>query len=237
MKQRDENPAGRRTCRRGTGARQMLVCLAVLAATVVAGAAAENVDRRLTDAEKAALAARMKTVYEQTRDYSADFRELRRVAGLKTPLEYRGTLHYRKDTLLFLAYDFPVVSVMQIKNGKALLWVDESPVADRMNIGSAGDLSGHSDLFGWNPEAFEGEIMEAADRYVLVPRRTAAESQHIQIEIDKETLTMTRLLMESATGDRTEMMLSGMRVNQGLPQAVLQFRLPEGTRVNDITQP
>lgn len=191
----------------------------------------------LSPDDKAALLQRMKVVYERIQDFQAVFRETRKVAALKTPLEYRGTLYYQKETLLFLSYNFPVTSVMQVKDGKALLWVAESPVADRMAVSTAGDVAGQSEIFGWNPAAFEGDIHETETGYLLMPQAVKEGVPPIRITIDKQTLTMKHLIMEPEGGDRTELYLSDLKINEGLPASILDFILPEGTRINEIHQP
>ncbi len=223
--------------RKGMLSAVVFLVLLPVAAAGAAGDAPADMGSPLSIADKAAFLERMKTVYDRIRDFQAAFRETRNVAALKTPLEYQGTLYYQKETLLLLSYTVPVPSVLQVRDGKALIWVADSPVADLTTISATGDLAGQSEIFGWNPQAFEGDIWETEAGYLLVPKVGEKGAPAIRITIDKNTLTMKHLIMESEDGDKTELFLSGMTINAGLPASILDFSLPEGTRINEIQQP
>lgn len=217
-----------------------MVVLLILVATTTMGFGDDTpkkVGKKLSNDKKAVLLKQLENMHDRVASFQADFREIRKFAVMKNHIEYRGTLYYEKDKLLFLDYHYPVRSIMRIQKGTVLHHVDESPVADLMDISSADRVTGSTDIFSWNPTTFQGDIRETEKCYHLTPELAKEGVPTVEIKIAKDTLIMKHIVIKSPRSDQTDIFLSGVQMNEGIPTEVESFSLPVGTKINKIRQP
>jgi len=178
---------------------------------------------------------RLRNVQGDIRSLQADFVEERSIPSLKTPLRFEGRLYYHRKGLFFMEYRRPFNYILRVQGKEALFYVEGSQTADMVDISSVQGLPKHGDLFGWNPDAFKGQVWEDAQGYRL--EETAQGGRRLTILLDRKTLLVRRIRFEDDGGDVTEITLSDMKVNHELPLSVLQFTLPKGIKVNRLSQP
>ena len=204
--------------------------------TVSSVSAGENDWRLLTEEQQSVLLNKLSGFQRSVKTFQGDFVEQRSNTALKSPIHYKGRLFYNSEGLFFMHYLEPVRHILRVKGGEALFFVEDSTTADVVDISNMQGMANHSSLFVWNPDDFKGRIWENKNEYRLEDSSGKAGQKEggrsIKIYLDRRTLLMQSVRIEDGFGDVTLISLSNQRVNEELPFYVLNFSLPDGTKIN-----
>jgi outer membrane lipoprotein-sorting protein len=211
-------------------------------ADLITGAlAGETAEQPMDQSARKAFLERLRKVQATIRTFQADFREERKMSSLGRPLSFEGRVYYARESLFFMAYQRPFPYILQVRGKEALLYVEGSGTADVMDISGVEGLGKRPDLLGWDPNQFKGEVWEETGGYRMeeTGRKDGDDenSRRLVVFIDHQTLLASRIQMDDASGDVTKITLSNVKVNQELPSKVLHYALPEGTKLNRLSQP
>jgi outer membrane lipoprotein-sorting protein len=219
----------------------ILACLLTVLPLSAVRAEPANAPAEIGTEEKEALFRRLLRVRKETRTMKAGFNEKRAVRSLKKPLTYQGHLYYERDHLFFMKYEKPFPYLIRVQDREVTIYIEGGRSADVMALKGVQGLPGQADLFAWDPSGFNGKIRVEKDHYRLEDRRPSAvvdgREKSVTIFLDKATCLLTRLIIREGTDDETDIEIFDVRINEPLPEAVLDFRLPEGVKINRLTQP
>ncbi|TVM19214.1 hypothetical protein DPQ33_02310 [Oceanidesulfovibrio indonesiensis] len=212
----------------------LLICLMAF----VAGSASAN---ELDDAERDAFLQRLQTAQQDIRTVQARFTETRTISTLPRPLVFTGTLYVQRgDSLIFLRYEKPTQHILRVQEGEVLFWVQDSPTADVMQMddtSASGQAGSNPNLFDWRPQDFSGAISREDDGYHLVSAGGENGPQRIEVVLDPEGLYATSIRITPKGGGATVIELHDVRINEPLPDVVIDFTLPAGTEINEMNRP
>jgi len=195
----------------------------------------------MTIAESRAIIERLRKMRKEMTSLQAGFIEKRTIPSLAMPLKFEGRVYYKKDTLFFMEYEKPVHHILRVKADEALFFVEGSRTADLMNLSSVQGIAGNGDIFNIDPARFSGQIFEGEQAFVLERiRENSGKNDRlpgITVHLNKNNLSVKKIIIADESGDMTVITLYDVKVNQDLPQSVLNFELPEGVEINRLNHP
>lgn len=199
---------------------------------------AENEKMRALDqVEKEKLLKRLKVVQKKIKTFEANFTEERIMNALPEPLIYKGTLYYSGDNLFFMKYTHPVQYILRVKGSEVIIYVIGSNTADIADMSSGNEVTGHTNIFHWDPSHFQGNIYENADGFWFKDISQNKGESKLNILLDRETLLVKHFVIIGSNGDTTKIAFTDKKVNRPLPTEVLNFSLPEGIKLNRLGSP
>lgn len=193
-------------------------------------------DRLIEGEEARVLLQRIKQSQESQVTVIGSFREERTITTMPAPLVFTGKVYAKPPGFLFLAYEEPISHIMKVTGDTVLFYVDGAATADQVNLAMAGDGGGHPDLFTWSPADFKGEIVEKDTGYMLHNPEIKVGDRNIRITLDKESLMIHDIYLLEPCGDGTRIVMTDLRVNEHIPEEILQYSLPAGVTVNNLGQ-
>ena len=196
----------------------------------------EEERRRLGPEERENLLGRLKDIQEGIKTFTADFTEERAIQSLPKPLIYEGTLYYHRSDFFFMRYRRPVDTIMRVEGSEVLIYVVGSGTADSADISGVKGITGHGDIFGWDPGGFKGPVHETPQGFVFKEAQQE-ESGGLTVLLDKKTLVAKCVTMTGENGDQTLFTFSNVKINRSIPAEIRNFSLPKGTRLNRLSPP
>jgi len=214
-----------------------IIILALLSFHISSVAAEREKMRAFSETEKEDLLSRLKGIQSGIKTFEAQFIEERKLQALPSPLTYEGTFYYERDNLVFMKYVKPVQYILRVKGTEVTIYVVGSRSADIADLSMSNGGAGHTDIFNWDPSGFKGLIYSDADGVWLKESAKKPGAPKLNILLDKKSLLVKQFSIIGANGDTTKIIFTGKKVNQSLPNNVLNFSLPKGTKINRLTPP
>ncbi len=182
----------------------------------------------------------LKKLRQEIQTFEADFAEARTIPGLEIPLNYTGKIYYQKDGIFFMKYITPFEHILRVQNSEALLYVIGSSTADLVSMGATNGIAGNTDLFAMDLTGFSGQILENEVHYMLIKDRPPSQKSETEPDmtlfLDKKNLLFSRIQFQDASGNRTVIQLENVKTNKALPEIIASFSLPEGVKINRLSQ-
>ncbi len=193
-------------------------------------------ERQIDGAEAEALLLRIKESQVTITTIIGSFSEERMIKTMPVPLIFTGKVYARPPEFLFLSYEEPIQHIMKVTGDTVLFYVVDSATADQINLQNVAEGGAPPNLFGWDPSDFKGKILETATGYMLYNPEVKAGGREIRITLDKETLMVQALIMQEPGGDVTKIIMKDLQVNGEIPDAILNYTLPDGVNINKMGQ-
>jgi outer membrane lipoprotein carrier protein len=182
-------------------------------------------------APAAALARKVQSLYERTRDLEARFTQTYVYAGMGRRMVSTGTLKVKKPGLMRWDYATPVPKTIAV-TGKRLVqyepeerqaYVDEAFDATAMSA-AVTFLLGAGDL----EKEFHLSLGEAG-ALVLVPRQPDPRVERITLTVGPEGEVLGTAVLDGS-GNENRLAFEGTRRNAGLDDGDFQVKLPKDVR-------
>lgn len=209
-----------------------VLALLVLAQTPVVLAT----ERQIEGAEADRLLLRIKESQATLTTIIGSFSEERMIKTMPVPLVFTGKVYARPPGFLFLSYEEPIQHIMKVAGDTVLFYVADSATADQVNLQNVAEDGAPPNIFGWDPTDFKGKILETATGYMLYNPEVKAGGREIRITLDKDTLMVKALTMQEPGGDVTKIIMKDLQVNGDIPDAILNYTLPDGVTINNMGQ-
>jgi outer membrane lipoprotein carrier protein len=192
--------------------------------------------------EAADLAARIQKVYEDHKDFAAEFtQEVQRPHLPDRPLKKRGRVYFKKPGLMRWDYLEPD-KVYYVSDGE-LLWnyIPESALVYKLIIKDSelfwalrflygeGDLSKDFSLSTGKPE-------RGLKRLILKPNTGEHNFKRIELLIDPKSFEIKETIVVDPA-DNTSRVIFGKVSYKSLPDKNFRFKPPKGVRVEDLSKP
>ncbi len=193
-------------------------------------------DRQIIGDEAKTLLERIKDNQANLKTISGLFVEQRSVSTMPFPLEFKGKVYAEPPGFLFLSYEEPIQHIMKVSGDTVIFYVADSTTADQVNMENGGQGGAPADLFNWDATSFSGEIVETEQGYLFHNPEMNAGDRQVRITLDKETLMVKSLILQEPGGDITTIEMHDLKVNMPIPEAILNYELPEGVTINSMGQ-
>ena len=186
------------------------------------------------------LVAALQARYATVRDLSADFEH--RVTGgvLSTTDSERGTMRVKRPGKWRFDYTSPEPKSF-VSDGitvHAHFPLDREVLVTAVPAGAgasnpAAFLAGRGDLVRDFAAAYAGDAEAPPNTWVvrLTPRRDDADYEWLELAVDRDTLDILRLSTTDFLGAASTYRFSNLRANEGLSDALFDFRIPPNTEV------
>jgi outer membrane lipoprotein-sorting protein len=162
-----------------------------------------------------------------------------RRALLKTPSVTRGTLYLQGSDFAHFAFQPPEDLILHLTPKALISYSPEAKEGELMKIGliknSDRKFLGLGQKLSYLSDYFQITLLEARDTpnawlLALTPRTLSLRKrmQTLNLWVDKDTWLPRQVQWIERSGDSWFLELGALRINQPLPAAVKEFKLPEG---------
>lgn len=217
----------RRAC---TVLAEAVLCAAVLCAT--APAAPDACAQEARD-----IVREVQRRYDETREYSADFRQTTEYRTLDRRVEGGGRVFFSKPAKMLWRYQEPDGQFV-LSDGRHLYFYQP---AERQVIKTALGSVFRSDLplsfllgVGDLERDFRSELMDSTDdghRLKLFPRKAESGVREIDLTVDPGTHDIRQVLIEDGGGNRWTFRFENIRRGVGLDPSVFRLEVPQGVDI------
>ena len=205
----------------------MKATLALLLA-LVAPAGLATPGERPPAPDPKALAAKVQTYYEQTRDLEARFTQTYTYSGFGRKQVSSGTLKVKKPGMMRWDYAKPAPKTIAVKGSRL---VQYEPEENQAYVDERFDASAMSAavtfLLGKGELAKEFDLgVDATGALVLRPKEADPRVESIALTVGKDgDVTATRVV--DGSGNVNEIRFTDVKRNPGLPDAAFDVKLPK----------
>ena len=175
-----------------------------------------------------ALAAKVQTYYEQTRDLEARFTQTYTYSGFGRKQVSSGTLKVKKPGMMRWDYAKPAPKTIAVKGSRL---VQYEPEENQAYVDERFDASAMSAavtfLLGKGELAKEFDLgVDATGALVLRPKEADPRVESIALTVGKDgDVTATRVV--DGSGNVNEIRFTDVKRNPGLPDAAFDVKLPK----------
>ncbi len=184
---------------------------------------------------------RLQAIYENTRDFQADFTQTTRVSSIgKTEIE-EGTVYFKNPKQMFWDYKKPTEKKLIINATSAWLYLPREKTvytqkADELFRSGAliKFLSGIGKLKDDFEIAYASPTpCDEKGNYLLelTPRQQSVAYQFLKMTLDKDNYFIASVSFDDVAGNTTILKFSGIRLNRGLSAKLFSFQPPKGVSV------
>jgi outer membrane lipoprotein carrier protein len=210
------------------------VLVALLAVGWTAGAQTPRGDARPQADE---LARRVQARYNGVTDFTADFVGTFRYELTRQTSVERGTLKIKKPNRMRWTYTQPSRKEFVADGSQFYAYIAEDKLVDITPLPQAGDaplallfLAGRGDLTRDFTAALPADQPDGEWRLVLTPRTRQEDYTRLTLEVRRDTLDLTGLVMEDDLGIQT-FEFARFRPNRGLRNSEFVFEIPKGVEI------
>ncbi len=189
-----------------------------------------------------ALAQRVQRFYAHTKDFSANFTQKYTYVAMGRTEESTGTVKVKKPGSVRWDYDKPEKRSMYV-NGKTL-WIyrpDDNEVQVKRDFG--GDQLSSAFTFLWGkgdllkefaPKAVPApQGLPKGDGLELTPVKPVSGVSKLLFVVGKDGQVLASVVT-NPQGDVNQIVFSGAKVDQGLPDSLFHFEPPKGAYVQEF---
>ena len=195
------------------------------------------------------LVLQIQAAYEDTNEWSAEFRQITRIAGFETQIKSEGKLYIKKPGKMRWDYQKPNQHQIVVNKEKVWIYTPEQTQVIVNPLASISDsqlplhfLSGIGRLdqdfsVEWtNPDR---PFQEGSPSLKLIPRKPGTGLTHLQIQVDPEKYFIRQLTLYEVNGNQVYFDFSRVHKNSGLKDRFFVFIPPMGITVveSPLTQP
>ena len=184
---------------------------------------------------------RLQQIYEQTRDFQANFVQETTVKSIRKTDTEEGIVYFKNPKQMFWDYKKPKTKKLIVNAQKSWLYLPQDKAvytqeSDKIFKSEAliKFLSGLGKLR--NDFTIKYDPAGAVDpngNYLLrlYPREKGASYQYLQLTIDKNDFHILRVSFDDVMGNSTVLKFSGIKMNNGLSAKLFQFQPPPGVSI------
>ncbi len=179
---------------------------------------------------------RLQRIYEQTRDFQANFVQETTVKSIRKTDVEAGVVYFKNPKQMLWDYKKPQAKKLIINSRKAWLYLPQEKTAYLQEseqifksealikfLSGLGKLKDDFTIKYAIPHAFD-----KGGNYLLLlyPREKGASYQYLQMTVAKSDFHILRVSFDDMMGNSTVLKFSGIKMNAGLPSKLFQFQLP-----------
>lgn len=184
---------------------------------------------------------RLQQIYEQTRDFQANFIQETTVKSIRKTNVEEGIVYFKNPKQMFWDYKKPKTKKLIINSQKSWLYLPQDKAvytqeSDKIFKSEAliKFLSGLGKLR--DDFVIKYAAPDAVDKngnylLLLYPREKGASYQYLQMTIAKNDFHILRVSFDDVMGNSTVLKFSGIKMNTGLSPKLFQFQPPQGTSI------
>jgi len=184
---------------------------------------------------------RLQQIYEQTRDFQANFVQETTVKSIRKTNMEEGIVYFKNPKQMFWDYKKPKTKKLIINAQKSWLYLPRDKAvytqeSDKIFKSEAliKFLSGLGKLRDdFTIKYAASGALDKSGNYLLqlYPREKGASYQYLQMTIAKNDFHILRVSFDDVMGNSTVLKFSGVKMNTGLSSKLFQFQPPPGTSI------
>jgi outer membrane lipoprotein carrier protein len=189
-----------------------------------------------------ALAHRVQAFYAHTKDFSARFAQHYTYVAMGRAEDSEGTVQVKKPGFVRWDYEKPDKRVIYVENRTLFIWhPDDQEVQVKRDFG--GDQLSSAFTFLWGKgdllkefapkAAATPEGLPKGDALELTPRKPIAGVAKLLFVVAKDGHVLASVVT-NPQGDVNQIVFSGAKVDQGLPDSLFHFEPPKGAYVQEF---
>ena len=183
--------------------------------------------------------------YEKINDFSSKFTQEATVKALNKVQRAQGEVWFKKPGKMRWNYSRPMKD--QIVSDGITIWfyneeekqVIESPLSEVIDtpttttlISGLGNLKNLFDArFSKNSPAKENNNTYVID---LLPKENSEEYSIVTVAVDKHSMLVNTIYLYDTFGNLTTVKLNDMQINNGVPDSLFIFIVPEGAEITKV---
>jgi outer membrane lipoprotein carrier protein len=189
------------------------------------------------------LVERMQAFYEKTQDFEARFKQDYRYQAFKRSQSSTGTVLYRKPALMRWDYDKPNARTFVLAGQKVYAYDPQAQTLSVAKVDTSQLSASVTFLFGQGRLADEFSIARGPCEpckgvlLVLDPLKPDPRFRQVRLEVDPKTAQVLKSTVVDPDGSENTIAFTDLKTNVGVGAERFKINPPEGTRVDDLTQP
>lgn len=189
----------------------------------------------------AALADKVQTFYEHTRDFSASFTQQYKYKAMARTQKSAGTVQVKKPGLMRWDYTAPYEKLFLL-DGKALWVWDPEDNAVMVNRSFSSDQLSAAVTFLWGKGKLSDEFdIQQVDKpsygetvLELVPKKPQSGFTRLYFAIDANTGAVVTSVVIDSQGNENRITFTDVKTNAGVPSDRFMFQVPKGATVQEL---
>lgn len=189
------------------------------------------------------LVERMQAFYEKTQDFEARFKQDYRYQAFQRSQSSTGTVLYRKPALMRWDYDKPNARTFVLAGQKVYAYDPQAQTLSVAKVDTSQLSASVTFLFGQGRLADEFSIARGTCAsckgvlLVLDPLKPDPRFRQVRLEVDPKTAQVLKSTVVDPDGSENTIAFTDLKTNVGVGAERFKINPPEGTRVDDLTQP
>lgn len=189
----------------------------------------------------AALAEKVQSFYEHTRDFSASFTQQYKYKAMARTQKSAGTVQVKKPGLMRWDYTAPYEKLFLL-DGKALWVWDPEDNAVMVNRSFSSDQLSAAVTFLWGKGKLSDEFdIQQVDKpsygetvLELVPKKPQSGFTRLYFAIDANTGAVVTSVVIDSQGNENRITFTDVKTNAGVPSDRFTFQVPKGATVQEL---
>ena len=176
---------------------------------------------------------------EQTKDFSADLLQEKKISLLKEKVVSKGRIRFKKPDHFFIEFFHPESSQMAFDGKTLLLYFKEEKMAERYRVQGNPMVEKYL-LFSKDPfqeKLAEWKIVEDRESVLIMeilPRGKEAFFVKTRLWISKKDWMVVGMEMVERNGDTTSLRYLNIKMNTGLSDSDFQIHLPKDVKITEV---
>jgi outer membrane lipoprotein carrier protein len=190
-----------------------------------------------------ALVDRMQAFYEKLQDFTADFEQVYAYKASKRKQTSTGKVVFKKPALMRWEYSGSSPRTFVLAGDKVYMHDPAAKLLTRASIGSSQLSASVTFLWGQGKLADEFAIEKLAcasctsTQLQLTPLQPDPRFKRILLEVDPKSAQVRKSTVIDPDGSQNAITFKNLATNTGVDAAAFKLDPPEGTQVQDFTQP
>jgi outer membrane lipoprotein carrier protein len=224
----------------GGGGADAGAALAVAPSGTDGGVADAGVARPPMAPDVKALVDRVQAFYEQTQDFTADFKQEYTYKAFKRTQTSSGTVTFRKPALMRWEYTKPSPRTFVLAGNRVFAHDPEAKLLTRAALSTNQLSASVTFLWGQGRLADEFSIVKKAcakctgTQLELTPLVADPRFKRILLEVDERTAMVVKSTVIDPDGSENAISFLGLKTNVGIDEAHFRLTPPPGTQVQDF---
>lgn len=181
----------------------------------------------------------LREVREQTKDFSADLLQEKKISLLKEKVVSKGRIRFKRPDHFFIEFFHPESSQMAFDGKTLLLYFKEEKMAERYRVQGNPMVEKYL-LFSKDPfqeKLAEWKIVEDRESALvmeILPRGKEAFFVKTRLWISKKDWMVVGMEMVERNGDTTSLRYLNIKMNTGLSDSDFQIHLPKDVKITEV---
>lgn len=182
---------------------------------------------------------RLRTSREQTKDFTADLIQEKKVSLLREKVISKGRIRFKHPNKISIEFFHPESSQMVFDGRTLLFYFKEEKIAERYQVGDNPVIEKYL-FFSKDPfqeKLAQWKIAEDWESIVvmeILPKVKEALFVKTRLWVSKKDWMVIGMEMVERNGDTTLLRYSNLKVNSGLTDSDFEIHLPKDVKITDI---